>query len=117
ADAAGVPVVGEIALARAGDADGVWGSPRTWIVITGTNGKTTTTGMLAAILGPRGRAVGNIGVPLHAALTAPDRVEILAAELSSFQLHWSPTVHPDTGALLNLAEDHIDWHGSFENYA
>lgn len=117
ADAAGVPVVGEIALARAGDADGVWGSPRTWIVITGTNGKTTTTGMLAAILGPRGRAVGNIGVPLHAALTAPDRVEILATELSSFQLHWSPTVHPDTGALLNLAEDHIDWHGSFENYA
>ncbi|MBV7296223.1 UDP-N-acetylmuramoyl-L-alanine--D-glutamate ligase [Corynebacterium sp. TAE3-ERU12] len=115
--AAGVPVVGEVALARAGDRAGIWGAPRTWLVVTGTNGKTTTTGMLASILGARGQAVGNIGVALHEALTASPRVEILAAELSSFQLHWAPQVRPDAGALLNLAEDHIDWHGSYAEYA
>lgn len=114
---AGVPVLGEVALARAADAAGTWGAPRTWLVVTGTNGKTTTTAMLAAMLGDRGRAVGNIGVALHDALTAEPRVEVLAAELSSFQLHWAPGVAPEAGALLNLAEDHIDWHGSFDSYA
>lgn len=113
---AGVPVVGDVAVAFAGDRAGVWGSPRTWLVVTGTNGKTTTTAMLAAMLGDRGAAVGNIGVALHDALTAERRVDVLAAELSSFQLHWAPGLRPDAGALLNLAEDHIDWHGSFEAY-
>ncbi|WP_448852559.1 UDP-N-acetylmuramoyl-L-alanine--D-glutamate ligase [Corynebacterium sp. 335C] len=114
---AGVPVLGEVALARAADAARTWGAPRTWLVVTGTNGKTTTTAMLAAMLGDRGRAVGNIGVALHDALTAEPRVDVLAAELSSFQLHWAPGVAPEAGALLNLAEDHIDWHGSFDGYA
>lgn len=113
---AGVPVVGDVAVAFAGDRAGVWGAPRTWLVVTGTNGKTTTTAMLAAMLGDRGAAVGNIGVALHDALTAGPRVDVLAAELSSFQLHWAPDLRPDSGALLNLAEDHIDWHGSYDAY-
>ncbi|MFC3849700.1 UDP-N-acetylmuramoyl-L-alanine--D-glutamate ligase [Corynebacterium hansenii] len=113
---AGVPVVGDVAVAFAGDRAGTWGDPRTWLVVTGTNGKTTTTAMLAAMLGDRGAAVGNIGVALHDALTAADRVDVLAAELSSFQLHWAPELRPDAGALLNLAEDHIDWHGSYDAY-
>ncbi|MFD5867676.1 UDP-N-acetylmuramoyl-L-alanine--D-glutamate ligase [Corynebacterium sp. NPDC060344] len=113
---AGVPVVGDVAVAFAGDRAGAWGAPRTWLVVTGTNGKTTTTAMLAAMLGDRGAAVGNIGVALHDALTADDRVDVLAAELSSFQLHWAPGLRPDAGALLNLAEDHIDWHGSYDAY-
>src|SRR5699024_2586213 len=94
-----------------------WGRPRTWLVVTGTNGKTTTTAMPAAMLGERGSAVGNIGVALHDALIARPRVDVLAAELSSFQLHWAPGLRPDSGALLNLAEDHIDWHGSYDGYA
>lgn len=114
---AGVAVIGDVALAYAGDRAGAWGRPRTWLVVTGTNGKTTTTAMLAAMLGERGAAVGNIGVALHDALTARPRVEVLAAELSSFQLHWAPDLRPDSGALLNLAEDHIDWHGSYDGYA
>lgn len=113
---AGVPVVGDVAVAFAGDRAGAWGAPRTWLVVTGTNGKTTTTAMLAAMLGDRGAAVGNIGVALHDALTADHRVDVLAAELSSFQLHWAPGLRPDAGALLNLAEDHIDWHGSYDAY-
>lgn len=117
AAAAGVPVVGDVAIAYAGDRSGVWGEPRTWLVVTGTNGKTTTTAMLAAMIGDRGSAVGNIGVALHDALSAPVWIEVLAAELSSFQLHWAPNLKPDAGVLLNLAEDHIDWHGSYQNYA
>ena len=113
---AGVPVFGDVALAFAGDCAQLWGPKRTWLVVTGTNGKTTTTSMLAAMLGEQGAAVGNIGVALYDALTAEPRIEVLAAELSSFQLHWAPNIRPDAGVLLNLAEDHIDWHGSYENY-
>jgi UDP-N-acetylmuramoylalanine--D-glutamate ligase len=87
-----------------------------WLAVTGTNGKTTTTTMLAAILGAAGlrtAALGNIGEPLVEA-TAYD---VLAVELSSFQLHWSSRLAPPAGALLNLAEDHLEWHGTFEAYA
>ena len=93
-------------------------------MVTGTNGKTTTTGMLTAIMqaseaetGLRAVAAGNIGVSLFTALAAQPRVDVLCVELSSFQLHWSNTVRPHVGTVLNLAEDHIDWHGSFEAYA
>ncbi|MGO1948812.1 MAG: UDP-N-acetylmuramoyl-L-alanine--D-glutamate ligase [Mycobacteriaceae bacterium] len=120
AAAAGVPVIGDIGAAWLADRAGLFGSPRTWLAVTGTNGKTTTTAMLDAILtadGRRSLAVGNIGTPPGEALLAEPPVEVLAAEVSSFQLHWSPDFAPDAGCVLNLADDHLDWHGSFANYA
>ncbi|AWB81570.1 UDP-N-acetylmuramoyl-L-alanine--D-glutamate ligase [Corynebacterium yudongzhengii] len=120
----GLEVIGDVELCYRLDRAGVFGAPRTWLVITGTNGKTTTTAMLAEIMaahdaavGTRSAAVGNIGVAVADALVDPRRVDILVAELSSFQLHWSSELTPDTGCLLNLAEDHIDWHGSMAAYA
>ena len=92
--------------------------PPVWLVVTGTNGKTTTTGMLEAILRAAGLdavACGNIGYPVVDAVRAGRRV--LAVELSSFQLHWSPSVVPAAGCVLNVAEDHLDWHGSMAAYA
>ncbi|GAA2284940.1 UDP-N-acetylmuramoyl-L-alanine--D-glutamate ligase [Glycomyces scopariae] len=99
-----------------------------WFAVTGTNGKTTTTTMLAAMLaagGLRTAALGNIGVPLVSAVTgqavtghaATGPYDAIAVELSSYQLHWSSTLAPDAGAVLNLAPDHLDWHGSFDAYA
>jgi UDP-N-acetylmuramoylalanine--D-glutamate ligase len=90
-----------------------------WLAITGTNGKTTTTTMLAAILaaaGLRSAALGNIGEPLVFAAGGAD-YDALAVELSSAQLHWSRDLAPEAAALLNLADDHLDWHGSFDAYA
>ncbi|MGP5578035.1 UDP-N-acetylmuramoyl-L-alanine--D-glutamate ligase [Corynebacterium flavescens] len=117
-------VIGDVELAYRLDRAGVFGAPRKWLVVTGTNGKTTTTGMLAQIMqvdaqrtGRRALAVGNIGTSPFDALRATPRVEVLAVELSSFQLHWSSQLRPAVGVLLNLAEDHIDWHGSFDAYA
>ncbi|HEX5741569.1 MAG TPA: UDP-N-acetylmuramoyl-L-alanine--D-glutamate ligase, partial [Pilimelia sp.] len=115
AAAAGLEVYSEPELAwRLRPADG----PR-WLAVTGTNGKTTTVTMLAAILAAAGRrtaALGNIGVPLVEAAADPG-YDVLAVELSSFQLHWSRLLAPHAGALLNLADDHLDWHGSFAAYA
>lgn len=119
ADAAGVPVVGDVEAAWLADRARFFGEPRTWLAVTGTNGKTTTTAMLDEILRADGRsslAVGNIGTPPGEALLAEPRVDVLAAEVSSFQLHWAPQFAPDAGCVLNLAEDHLDWHGSFDNY-
>lgn len=120
AAARGLEVIGDVELAWRLDAAGVFGAPRTWLVVTGTNGKTTTTAMLAAMLVADGRAasaVGNIGVAVADALRATPRVDVLVAELSSFQLHWAPRLVPAAGVVLNLADDHLDWHGSFANYA
>lgn len=120
AAANGLPVIGDVELAWRLDRDGVFGPPRTWMVVTGTNGKTTTTAMLAEMMrrGPqRAAAVGNIGVAIGDALTANPRIDVLVAELSSFQLHWSEQLRPDVGCVLNLAHDHIDWHGGFDAYA
>jgi UDP-N-acetylmuramoylalanine--D-glutamate ligase len=116
AAAAGVPLVGEPELA--------WWiglaspTPPVWLVVTGTNGKTTTVGMLAAILRAAGRdavACGNIGYPVVDAVRVGHPV--LAVELSSFQLHWSPSIRPGAGCVLNVADDHLDWHGSMAAYA
>lgn len=124
AAAAGREVIGDVELAYRLDHAQVFGPARTWLVVTGTNGKTTTTGMLAAIMaadatrtGHRAVAVGNIGVSVFDALADEERVDVLCAELSSFQLHWSSQLTPDVGVLLNLADDHLDWHGGFEDYA
>ncbi|GGB97053.1 UDP-N-acetylmuramoyl-L-alanine--D-glutamate ligase [Cellulomonas carbonis] len=116
---AGVPVWSEVELAWAVRVDRVGGrGPAPWLVLTGTNGKTTTVGMLAAILaaaGLRAPAVGNVGTPVVEAATDPAN-DVLAVELSSFQLHHTHTTAPQAAAVLNVAEDHLDWHGSFEAY-
>ncbi|SHM35722.1 UDP-N-acetylmuramoyl-L-alanine--D-glutamate ligase [Cryptosporangium aurantiacum] len=94
--------------------------PTPWLTVTGTNGKTTTVTMLATILrsaGLRTTAVGNIGVPLIDAVLDPEPYDVLAVELSSYQLHWSSTLAPAAAALLNLADDHLSWHGDFASYA
>lgn len=117
-------VIGDVELCYRLDHAGVFGQPREWLVVTGTNGKTTTTGMLAAMMqaasartGKRALACGNIGTAVADAISDTDRVDVLVAELSSFQLHWSSQLVPDAAVLLNLADDHIDWHGSFQAYA
>ncbi len=88
-----------------------------WLGITGTNGKTTTVTMVAAILhaaGLRARALGNVGEPLVSDSVAAN--DVLAVELSSFQLYWSSRMAPQIGAILNFAEDHLEWHRTFEAY-
>ncbi|MEV4976096.1 UDP-N-acetylmuramoyl-L-alanine--D-glutamate ligase [Streptomyces scopuliridis] len=116
AEAAGVEIWGDVELA--------WrlrgpGAPP-WLAVTGTNGKTTTVRMLASILaaaGLRTAAVGNIGVSLLDAVTGEETYDVLAVELSSYQLHWAPSLRAHSGAVLNLAPDHLDWHGSMAAYA
>ncbi|MFG2876743.1 UDP-N-acetylmuramoyl-L-alanine--D-glutamate ligase [Streptomyces sp. NPDC048337] len=91
-----------------------------WLAITGTNGKTTTTQMLASILkaaGLRTAAVGNIGTPIIDVVLGEQQYDVLAVELSSYQLHWAPSLRAHSAAVLNLAPDHLDWHGSMEAYA
>ncbi|MGY4650396.1 UDP-N-acetylmuramoyl-L-alanine--D-glutamate ligase [Mycobacterium sp. URHB0021] len=113
-----VPIWGDIELAWRLDNSGRYGPARRWLVVTGTNGKTTTTSMLHAMLvaaGRRSLLCGNIGDPV---LDVLDReADLLAVELSSFQLHWAPSLRPDAGVVLNVAEDHLDWHGSMDAYA
>ncbi|NKQ26331.1 UDP-N-acetylmuramoyl-L-alanine--D-glutamate ligase [Streptomyces galbus] len=120
AERAGVPVWGDVELAwRLRDT--VPGKPvAPWLCVTGTNGKTTTTQMLASILraaGLRTAAVGNIGVSLLDAVLGDEPYDVLAVELSSYQLHWAPSLRAHSAAVLNLAPDHLDWHGSMEAYA
>jgi len=115
---AGVPIWGDVELAWRLDAAGHYGPPRRWLVVTGTNGKTTTTSMLHAMLvadGRRSMLCGNIGDPVLDVLSQP--ADLLAVELSSFQLFWAPSLRPEAGAVLNIAEDHLDWHGGFAAYA
>ncbi|WP_081788292.1 UDP-N-acetylmuramoyl-L-alanine--D-glutamate ligase [Candidatus Blastococcus massiliensis] len=120
----GIEVVGEPELAwrlRIAGPDGV---PAPWLAVTGTNGKTTTVTMLEAILQAAGRravAAGNVGRPLVEVVTARDpdgtpTFDAIAVELSSFQLHWSSSLAPAAAAVLNVADDHTDWHGSFAAY-
>ncbi|MDH6180818.1 UDP-N-acetylmuramoylalanine--D-glutamate ligase [Microbacteriaceae bacterium SG_E_30_P1] len=123
AQSASIPLWGDIELAwRLRDKVS---PPAEWILVTGTNGKTTTTQLAAHLLGASGRraaAVGNIGIPVLDAVRYPAGFDVLVVELSSFQLHWMPrtgvgAVHPLASVCLNVADDHLDWHGSFDAYA
>ncbi|HRO29389.1 MULTISPECIES: UDP-N-acetylmuramoyl-L-alanine--D-glutamate ligase [Micrococcaceae] len=115
---AGVPVWGDVELAwrvreRAGR------KTADWLVVTGTNGKTTTVGMVESMLlaaGLRAVACGNVGTPILDAIRDPEGWDVIAVELSSFQLHWTHHIEPAASAVLNVAEDHVDWHGSFAAY-
>jgi UDP-N-acetylmuramoylalanine--D-glutamate ligase len=118
---AGIEIVGEVELAWR--LRGPHAAP--WLAITGTDGKTTVVRMLACMLAAAGHrtiAVGNVGTPIVEAVagdgTGPaEPYDVLAVELSSFQLHWSQSLRPYAATVLNVAPDHIDWHGSLEAYA
>jgi UDP-N-acetylmuramoylalanine--D-glutamate ligase len=108
----GLPVLGELELA--------WRLlPNRFVAVTGTNGKTTTTELLGAIwreaLLPVALA-GNVGTPLSALVGEVDPAATIVCEVSSFQAEDSEALAPDTALLLNLAEDHLDRHGTFEAY-
>jgi UDP-N-acetylmuramoylalanine--D-glutamate ligase len=90
-----------------------------WFTVTGTNGKTTTVQLLAAMLnagGIKAEACGNIGKPILDAIRDPEGFDALVVELSSFQLHYLGPIYPFSSAVLNLADDHLDWHGGFDEY-
>ena len=116
AAARAIPVWGEVELAWRMRAQS---GAAPWITITGTNGKTTTVKMLTCMLraaGLRAASAGNVGTPLLEAVLHPDPYDVLAVELSSFQLHWQRSIAPVASACLNFAPDHLDWHGSLEEY-
>ncbi len=121
AGSAGVAVWGDIELAwRVRDKV----NAAEWILVTGTNGKTTTVQMAATFLaanGLRAAPCGNIGVPVLDAVRDPSGFDVLVVELSSYQLHHLPkagpgALHPWSSVVLNVADDHLDWHGSFDAY-
>jgi UDP-N-acetylmuramoylalanine--D-glutamate ligase len=121
AASAGVEVWSEVELAwRMRPATGA--AP--WLTVTGTNGKTTTVTMLASMLTAAGlstAAVGNVGTPVLEAVLHPYTGgrphDVLAVELSSFQLHATSSLRPTASACLNVAADHLDWHGDLDAYA
>ncbi len=91
-----------------------------WIALTGTNGKTTTVEMTAAMLregGISAVACGNVGTTVLESVESSENYDVLVLELSSFQLHWLREATFVAAAILNIAPDHVDWHGSFESYA
>lgn len=121
AAAHGVPVWGDVELAwRLRDfALAPGAEPAEWLCVTGTDGKTTTVEMLASILraaGLRAQAVGNVGVPVLDAVRDPEGFDVLAVELSSFELHWCQSLEPAASVVLNVAPDHLNWHGSYDAY-
>ncbi len=120
AAAAGVEVIGDVELAWRLRPELPDGSRQQWLGVTGTNGKTTTVRMLAAMLaaaGHRSIAAGNVGTPILDVIADPDPYPVVAIELSSFQLYWSSTIAPLAAALLNIAAHHLDWHDDIESYA
>ncbi|TQJ36144.1 UDP-N-acetylmuramoyl-L-alanine--D-glutamate ligase [Arthrobacter sp. SLBN-122] len=113
-----IPVWGDVELAwRVRTREGR--KTADWLAITGTNGKTTTVGLTESMLraaGLKAVAVGNVGTPILDALRDPVEYDVFAVELSSFQLHWAESVSPVASVCLNVAEDHVDWHGSYDSY-
>jgi UDP-N-acetylmuramoylalanine--D-glutamate ligase len=111
-----VPVWGDAELAwRLRDA----AMPAPWLCITGTNGKTTTVQMLEAILvadGQRAVAAGNVGLPICEVVMDPRPYDVIAVELSSHQLHWMHSLSAEAASVLNLAPDHLSWHGDLDRY-
>ncbi|HOW85089.1 MAG TPA: UDP-N-acetylmuramoyl-L-alanine--D-glutamate ligase [Candidatus Aminicenantes bacterium] len=108
----GVPVLSEIELAYIFLRGRIVG-------ITGSNGKSTTTTLVHAILrdaGLRARLAGNIGTPLVSFVDRSRDDDIYVTEISSFQLEYTERFTPAVAALLNVSENHIDWHGTFESY-
>jgi UDP-N-acetylmuramoylalanine--D-glutamate ligase len=119
--ARGIPIWGEVELAwRLRNPD----KPAPWLAITGTNGKTTTVQMLEQMLlraGLRTVACGNVGLPIVEAVMADhgngaEPYDVLAVELSSFQLHYTSSMRAHSAAVLNVAEDHLDWYPSMTQY-
>ncbi|MBQ9006260.1 MAG: UDP-N-acetylmuramoyl-L-alanine--D-glutamate ligase [Atopobiaceae bacterium] len=95
-------------------------SPKNWVAITGTNGKTTTTALTTELLRAAGmdaEAVGNIGTLITGALEGRRAGQWFVAELSSYQLATTSQLHPRAACLLNVTPDHLSWHGSMEAYA
>lgn len=121
----GVPPSRGVLVAAVASGRPVWGEPelayrlaegRTRLVgVTGTNGKTSTSELIAACLGVP--AAGNIGTPLVSLLAGVAPPPLVVAELSSFQLHFTDALTTQVGVLLNLAPDHLDWHSSAQAYA
>lgn len=113
ARAAGVPIVGEIEVA-------LQFLPDTRVIaVTGTNGKTTTTALVGALLRALGRNAidaGNIGTPLAAVALGAKHPEWIALELSSFQLHDTPSIAPEVGVVTNLSPDHLDRYATVDEY-
>lgn len=108
---AGIQVISEIELAASA-------LDTTLVAVTGTNGKSTVTGLIADMLQADGRkaiAAGNIGTALSSVVTDP--WDVVVAEASSFQLRFIEEFHPQVAVLLNIAPDHLDWHGGFDSYA
>ena len=117
AKAAKVPVIGDVELFCRERATASPFCP--FIAITGTNGKSTTTALIAHLLAADGRDVqlgGNIGIPVLA-LEPPAASRFYVIELSSFQIDLAPSLKPTVGVLLNVTPDHLDRHGTMTNYA
>jgi UDP-N-acetylmuramoylalanine--D-glutamate ligase len=115
AQSAGLSLINEIDLA--------WSAKdpsQRWVALTGTNGKTSTVELVAEMLrtgGLKATACGNVGKTVIESVESDEKFDYLVLELSSFQLHWMEDPSFVAVAILNIAEDHVDWHGSFDSYA
>ena len=115
ARAARIALINEVDLAWSLKAPG-----QKWLALTGTNGKTTTVELAAAMLRSGGLAAvacGNVGTTVIEVVESKENYDYLVLELSSFQLHWLEDAEFVSSAVLNIAQDHLDWHGSFDSYA
>jgi UDP-N-acetylmuramoylalanine--D-glutamate ligase len=116
--ASDLPILNEIDLAWQLHSD--LAPHQKWLALTGTNGKTTTVEMTAKILQTAGLnavACGNVGDTVIEAVDRKDPYDFLILELSSFQLHWAKDAQFVAAAILNIADDHLDWHGTFDAYS